>query len=342
MNFVARVGRARSHQAFFGTQPRLPLRCGNSPAVAASAARTTSAAVAIGQRSLARSPTVLLGRSGAKHACSSWGFARAGRLPPSLQRGSCVVPPCASWANKGGRGVGAGNRALSSFLPRGGRYSDSMVVYGVVGVSASHSQESETRDDEVETRPRPVSRTPPVYYLLPSYDSCNIMYISSHSSPVGFRNVPRARAPLFRIPTKIILLVFLAPHDLRTSKMCITPLACVTRPCPPKKLVVLTWTTAAKVDYGMQRHPCFFHASSVGCIANRVLHKLPPVDRGLYCSYWKVSLQVLLREARGKRMLDGKHKNAILWTLAFNSASCSVLISLPTVPFVTTIGVPGR
>ncbi|CAN0198554.1 unnamed protein product, partial [Ectocarpus sp. 6 AP-2014] len=146
MNFVARVGRARSHQAFFGTQPRLPSGCGNSPAIAASAARTTSAAVAIGRRSLARSPTILLGRSGVKQSCSSWarsrapsprGFAKAGRLPPSLQRGSRIVPPCASWANKGGRCVGAGNRALSSFLPRGGRYSDSMVIYGVVGLNVA-------------------------------------------------------------------------------------------------------------------------------------------------------------------------------------------------------------
>ncbi|CAM9402359.1 unnamed protein product, partial [Ectocarpus sp. 8 AP-2014] len=146
MNFVARVGRARSHQGLVGTQPRLPLGCGNSPAIAASAARTTSAAVAIGQRSLARSSTVLLGRSGAKHSCSTWarsrapspwGFAKAGRLPPSLQRGSRIVPPCASWANKGGRCVGARNRALSSFLPRGGRYSDSMVIYGVVGLNVA-------------------------------------------------------------------------------------------------------------------------------------------------------------------------------------------------------------
>ncbi|CAM9427898.1 unnamed protein product [Ectocarpus sp. 4 AP-2014] len=145
MSFFSRAGRARSHQVLFGTQPRLTLGCGNSPAIAASAARTTSASVAIGQHSLARSSTVLLGRSGAKHACSSWArsrappplsFARAGRLPPSLQRGSRIVPPCASLANQGGRrGVGAGNRALSSFLPRGGRYSDSMVVYGVVGLN---------------------------------------------------------------------------------------------------------------------------------------------------------------------------------------------------------------
>lgn len=159
MKFVARVGRARSHQASFPNQPRLPLGFGKPSAVCSSTAAPTSAAVAIGQRSIARSPTALLGRGGAKHACSSWarsraspwGVARAGRMPPSLQHGSRTVPPCASWANEGGRGVGAGNRSLSSFLPRGGRYSDSMVIYGVVGVSGSHFQESKTLYDEGDT-----------------------------------------------------------------------------------------------------------------------------------------------------------------------------------------------
>lgn len=105
-------------------QARRPGLSFAGPAETSAPAGATAAPAASG-RFLARSPMWLLRKSGSSRACSSWARSKLAAGLSSSRLGGV----------RGATKMKPGNRNLSSFLPRGGGYSDSMIVYGIVGVS---------------------------------------------------------------------------------------------------------------------------------------------------------------------------------------------------------------
>lgn len=104
------------------SQVKLP---GKWLAVPAGTAGASAAATAAASgRSFARCPMWLLQKSSSNRVFGSWARSAASGKRLTGLSGVRVTKKL------------QGNRSLSSFLPRRGGYSDSMVIYGIVGVSA--------------------------------------------------------------------------------------------------------------------------------------------------------------------------------------------------------------